>query len=297
MFLLEDIYSYKEFETINTIFQTILDEYVIENKNKSTESYINIKVDSKLDGMLVRIQNLINKVFNIRSVISIDNKNPNKFTYGMCVFLTHDEINSLVEDVRSNEKTGYVFHKSKEIVINIEEGLLKFCKKFDMNGKHLTAILLHEIGHKALIKTQVEIDRNGNVKRWGIFGISFYTSMLLLPNIVLASLILLASFVTMNMLSITNYSAVEGVSDSFAVNYGYGKEIYEVIHIMENAINGTSLTKKSGLINWFQRQMNLFFQRKTIILKTVEMEIRNKNNSNEQIVELKKILKNINEYK
>lgn len=298
--LLEEVYSVNDLSTIDSLFQQILDRYVVENTTayslKGIQRYKNIKDvhDKKFESMLIKIEKILDKTFNLKSRIAVDISRPNSLSYGACIFLTKEEAKGIAEEAIKDKETGYKFIKRREANMYIEEGFLKLCKFRGLTGRHITAVILHEIGHKVYLPVQKKLNAEGKIIELVIAGISIPSTILSLisPIPAIAALIMVSYVYSSTLVSIRYYSKSEAWSDKFAVKYGYGKEIYETMAEFEMVMSG-KIKKDRNIFTWISNQFSATYLRRQLIKRELIKEMNDPENGEEMRKAIKEILKQI----
>ena len=321
----EEVYNVKEFREIDNCFQRLIDSLVESpeikksrevgiNSNKSKYKFI---LEEKIiDTEFTKIEKIVKKVFNIDLNIKLDLKTKN-LEYFACIFITKDDVKkatSNIEEIIKDEKYGYHYIKIKKAECLFQWQTFVYIKQVNENpknyncekitGKHLTAVLLHELGHKIYLKFAYNKSKDD-----GSFLISindnkpkiikttsqnkkknFAEIVALTVSLILFYIVTLGFGALIDYNRTKEYSRVEGYSDRLAIKYGYGKEIYQFFLAIEKNINGMIVTKKSPFIYRFA---NATYMRKNEMKANIQREINDPSNNKQQIESLKQILKYI----
>lgn len=311
--LQEAVYNPMPLADIDKAFQTILDECVVsEGSSRDAEKDFTLKLDKKLDEQLTIIEKSVKKIFNIDLNIKIDTKTK-RLEYFACIFLTEDDIRKAkkeIEEIILDEKFGYHYIQVKKAECYFQYQTFFYVKNFNgetiLNGKHLTAILLHEIGHKVYLKLAYHKEKDdyyslsindGKKSRIAIPSNETKGKKLteLAASFITLVLVYLASTIINIYLEVSNtkeYTRIEGYSDRLAIQYGYGKEIYQFFLTIELWTKGKLTTDKSFI---FTRKTDANYIRRSEMKKAIIREINDSRNSAQQIKMLKSILKFIEE--
>jgi hypothetical protein len=266
--LLEEIYSRPELKQIDKLFDEIL-EVLPSDDFKHPIFKKNFK---KMEGILKR-------VFNIHCKIFLDLSLNKYITYGMAIYPSYEEMKNQYLDAIET-KNGFKLINSHNVSIEIESNLLNYFKEKNLNGRDLTAIIIHEIGHKVYVKTQRDIYfKEFNEKRKAIIigtASSSVTIPLALVNPIVTfvglAMVFFGTNTFLDYIRIKNYSNREIYSDSLAVKYGYGAEIYRVLKILQEEDN--RMHKKSNIrfIDWIRKNFNFYYLRRKGIIEVLKKE-------------------------
>jgi len=270
--LLETVYSRPELDIVDSLFQKILDE--ITTKSTNFES-------STMKKSCEKIALLIGKIFNFNCKIFIDNTMKNYVTYGMAVYPSYEEMKGQIADALEDKKKGFQLISCNNVSIELDTAFLKYAKKVNLTGRHLTAVMLHEIGHKVFVKSQCDIRQGGEDENNATAVIGFLGMSLMIPlaavnaiasiSMIVLCYILMSNFITAS--SIKTYSKSEGLSDSLPVKYGYGAEIYQVMKVLEEEENVNKSNSKIKFVNNIKKNFNFFYLRRKYIIEVVQKEL------------------------
>lgn len=169
--LSEDMYSHNRsrLAKVDELFDKVLSAVNVEDWRSSDR----VVMQKNLDKITV----LVNKIFNIDMNLSLDVKatKPKSVAY---TTYTEDVINvfeSQVQEIIIDQKFGYSFIELKKVDVAFElVALQKFLKigtitskdgqSFKFEGRHMTSILLHEIGHNVFIPFYFDQDNDKNYR-------------------------------------------------------------------------------------------------------------------------------------
>jgi hypothetical protein len=273
------------------------------------KNYENIKVDGEINKILKNIQNYYNKIFNMNIKLHLDTKRrirPYGFAY---ILIERSDVEEAMSEIQKTITTddGYKFLKIQNADIYIEEYLLRFIKTYNdsFSGRNLTAIILHEIGHKLFLKVNCKKSSNDRVKVTisnitgiAILMVSFIVAATDQGNISISKkitgiIIGIISFTSSTMLSsiisIKSYYKTEGNCDNVAAKYGYGKEIYDFFFKLEKIYNGSIVTKRNKIKKLFSADYN----RRELIYRYLKLELNDPDNSEETKKRISEILLDI----
>lgn len=313
----EDIFlgNASELHKVDGLFQDLLDLVELEERG------ISKKNKSYADNILKEIKVIIDKMFNINMSLSIDYKVKSPSSVAYTVF-SKDIIKvfeSKVKEILISKETGYNFIKLRKLNVAFENVALAYFKypeelsrhkikanlvKFE--GRHLTEILLHEIGHNVFISYYVKNNNGGRVFKFdtNVFNmkpVTVYDNMsprvldalvLSLVTIWLSAIGLSFSafFIINDRFGSNNYMRIEGTANNLVVQYGYSKELYDT-SVAINAIftgNGNLFNRIIDRITWG------IYGYQGIIMSDVyamlQTELRNPNNSPKDIEHIEEVL-------
>lgn len=169
--LSEDMYSHNRSRLVKVdeLFDRVLSAVNVDDWRSSDR----VVMQKNLDKITV----LVNKIFNIDMNLSLDVKatKPKSVAY---TAYTEDVINvfeSQVQEIIIDQKFGYSFIELKKVDVAFElVALQKFLKigtitskdgqSFKFEGRHMTSILLHEIGHNVFIPFYFDQDNDKNYR-------------------------------------------------------------------------------------------------------------------------------------
>lgn len=308
----ENMYSVKDLEKIDNAFDEILDKCaVIENPSRtSKKKYVLTNMDI-LDKNLTIVEKTVKKIFNIDLNIEIDTKTA-KLEYFACIYITNEDIKNVkknVKEIIEDEKFGLHYIKVKKADMMFQAQSFFYVKDFNserhLNGRHLTAILLHEIGHKIYLKLAYNKNAEGdyllsiNDSKEKSFKVKDNNKSKKLVEVAVAAVALFLSYLALTVMSYVQaifntkeYTRVESYSDRLAIQYGYGKEIYQFFLTIELWSKGRLTTDKSFFL---RKLLDADYIRRKEMKNNIIKEINNGNNTKEQIRMLKEILKFIEE--
>ena len=309
----ENVYDVKDLNKIDNAFNEIIDKCAIIEEDRTGKKYT-FKNPEILDKNLSIIEKTIKKIFNIELNIKIDVKTP-KLKYFACIYITDEDIENVKNDIKEiieDEKFGLHYLKVKKADILFQVHSFFYVKDFNserkLNGRHLTSILLHEIGHKIYLKLAYNKNAKGDYllsindsKEVGfkIYGKKDKNTKKKLNEIVACSILIVLSWLAMTITSYVSsifntkeYTRVESYSDRLAIQYGYGKEIYQFFLTIELWSKGKLTTNKSFFLT---KLLDADYIRRKEMKSNIVKEINNGNNTKEQIKMLKEILKFIEE--
>jgi len=244
------------------------------------------------------LETLTDKMFNTDCTFYLDTR-PN-IEYCACILLTPQDYKKIAEEIMENGE-GYYFKTIRKTTIYFQEALFLFMKYYKMDARILTAILLHEIGHKVFLKVNTEIERKDNkvnlIFTLGI-GVSFIITYggiaAALPIPALIGLVLtILIYILWVFYANKNgmYIDTESNCDSMAVKYGYSTEIFSFFSILVEVFVG-----KGGHVKVTNKryQYETSLNRLENIKKNIRIQMDDKTTSKEDKEFLKKQLDEIN---
>lgn len=290
MFLLETVYEVPELKKVDAHFKFLMDHY---------KSPLNFEDNPEFKIRMNEIARIMSKIFNIDCKLFYDNTNKGHITFGMAIWPSYEEFKRKALDAVKTKK-GFKMKECNNVSVEIDSAFFDSCVKSPiMNEKHMTAVLLHEFGHKLFTNAQDKEYEKMLIKRLpGPADIAIKVAMVLLTlgivTIPLAILILYKYCAKLAILNdIDQYSRAEGLSDDTAVYYGYGKEKYEVLKFLGDEMNYKVKKSRFELLNWLRVKENYIYLRKKNVIKIIEKEANNPENSSAIRNEYKKALKDI----
>lgn len=228
---------------------------------------------SKNEALTRRIQLALNKEFNCncQGVYILDN-NMDKYFFGACIIPTEDECYKIIDNmVRADENIK--FERCSSFVINIDSKLL-----YDVcaTPREVTAVLLHEIGHKAF----------SAIKKVELKQKLIYSSMeqgvepsQIREKYIACKGVLMTPVINMFTSSFTSIGLIKEIgADSFAIRYGYGRDLADLLAKLKEIDSRRSLFVKGrksdddALMKWSIDNMINFSMRRKSILRTLERQ-------------------------
>ena len=204
--------------------------YKLQSAIQFDECFDNILKGKNIEQQLIKLERLLKDEFNIDAKIKIPKRSP-KELYGMRVYPSKEELKRMALEVIETKK-GLKFVKCKGVVIEIDRKLLN--PKIGITNRELTAILLHEIGHKIYsndhIKEYNEYLRRAAIASIGGWSIIIFATTTLASAIIISSLLSFYHNINTRILS----DNTEIKADSLPVKYGYAVEISSSLKKLSN---------------------------------------------------------------
>lgn len=290
----EEVFRREETTRIDAEFRKII-KFVKENDIKTLAS---TDLNTRFGSELKAIETLIFKLFNAKIIFKFDDaSNPRVLSYGMMIFPSMQELKGKIRDAVEKEKEGFYLRSCTNVLVVMDLGVLTLIKKEDFNERHLTAILLHELGHKVYVRSQNDIRVRGSENQFllSILGITVTVSIPVLP--VILPFIFLAGIYGMLQYNATNtYVQSEHLSDLTAVKYGYGTETYQLM----DSFYRLTQRKKDTKIKALKVMLNILNSskmRRDEVEKAIKKELNDSKNSPTEKKLLKNALEEINKIK
>jgi hypothetical protein len=201
--LKEDLIKSKNIDEVNKVFKNILD-------------------GKSIDKNLKKLEKLLNKEFNIETHIEMSHPDKeSQGVYGAKVFPSKEELHGIAYKIE--QKDGkYKFSRFKDVIIILDRKIFGNRQErfIDTTPEELTAVLLHEIGHKVF---PLEFTPLVFMKWFSslIINIVALTAMISVIGIAIAILLFMFSA------NLNNDIYLEGEynADSLSVKYGYGPDL------------------------------------------------------------------------
>lgn len=236
-----------------------------------------------LDKEFYKIEDLIGKIFDIKFNFYVDTTNQTCWpSFIACTEITSRDMREISSKILE-DGAGYHFYKLKKVKIWMEKSFFDLSKMTGFNGRHLTSILLHEIGHHVFLKVNVDIERKKSQQEVTVNELKLVSSIFMITLVLLpiglaiyALAYQLAKYETLNSLKYVN---TESNCDSVAVKYGYSKEIYEIFSYCAGPSN-----KEKEKFNWSLYRLERIYE-------MTEKEINDPTNSPKNIKVLKEMKK------
>lgn len=291
----EEIYRRPETSLIDAEFKVILDWFSNED-NKYKVRKDKYDVDEHFKKQLSNIEKHIKSLLNAKIILRFDRASKfDRLSFGMCIFPSNEEMHNKIRAEIEKPKKGFYLYECNNCTVFIDFYMIQMCIENKLGPKALTAVLLHELGHKVYVKKQNDIRRNGNTKdvlddetrknvnrgemAKNISGIIIFLGNLpiCVVNIgesnskikkivtiavgVISLLIGSGLAIIGNLLApyylddITTYVESEGLSDLLAVKYGYGYEIAKTMDIFY-AKSKTKINNLNKILRFFKKHSN-----------------------------------------
>jgi Zn-dependent protease with chaperone function len=200
----------------------ILNEvYRDDRLNLVDAEFTKLSKDQRQTKPLSEIAELVKEIFNMECAVELP-RNPNKF-FGMQVHPSQEEVMGVALAVARGEN-GERFKHCTGVVIVIDEQLFHH----DFTPREMTAMLLHEVGHKLRYKEEVNLTMGEMSAQLAALG--FGVGLLALAPGVAGVLVTAAGvMLTTSFVSALKGTAVESAADDVAIRYGYGEEIHSAL--------------------------------------------------------------------
>lgn len=182
------------------------------------------------------IEQQLNTLFNIHVKVNIEDK---PFIYGMMVYPSYEEVKEIEYKVLPVSNGEFMFDQLHSLYIDIDPKLLAIA-----NDAECVAILLHEIGHKALSYDRKNIV---NAMTTSLFKQESLMKRFVIIKYAISSSIFLSPW----------FLRKEAISDSFAINCGYGSELQsglaKILKAYPERFDTVSVTFLKSRLNQIQR--------------------------------------------
>lgn len=290
----EEIWHRDEVEKITQEFQIMLDYF---KKGDNLKKHKSTDLNKRFSSNLNNIAKLIDKLMNVDLRIIFDQDTKlNRLSYGMCIWCSTAEMAGKLRDAIAKKNEGFYLRNCKGSQIWMDMGFWNLVLVRKLTAKHLTAVLLHELGHKVYVKSQNEILASSSAEsellNIIVCGISLTIPIALGGSIIglaCAAIGLIISGGITSVMQTKGYVGSESKSDSVAVSYGYGAEIYEVLDLFY------SLTQYRGkkfmkVFNTIFNKVNSSKMRRDNVIKFLEQELNDPKNSKREKENLKKLI-------
>jgi hypothetical protein len=271
--LLEEIYNRPELTTVDKLFQEIMDNLPSQDFKKPV-----------FKNNLAKISKLMLKVFNVDCKIFLHPAMSNNISFGMRIFPSYEEMKGQFLDAMEKSKEGFKLIDCHNVSIEIDGAFLNHVKKNNGTARELTAVLIHEIGHKVYVKVQKDIySKEYDLTRGKSVSIrvnrakiirnmmSDINPVLMFGNVLMA---FIGTSSIKDLLSIKYYSEREIYSDSLAVSYGYGKEIYNTLTMLQKEAKAQYQSRPKKIFDWFEKNLNYYYLRRKGVIEFLKKEYK-----------------------
>lgn len=235
-----------------------------------------IQSGSSTDEMCRKIQLAINKEFNAncQGVYVIDN-NTNNYFFGACIIPTEEECYKIIDNLTRGDE-NVKFERCSSFIINLDSKLL-----YDVAAtpKEIVAVLLHEIGHKTFSSLQkvklkeklIEVSMEEGIEPSKMKQTYIGCKYILMTPVINCFTSCFSSIGLLNEIG----------SDSFAVRYGYGRELASLIKKLMELDTRKNLFRKDRkvdedtlLVKWSVTSMINFAIRRKAILRDLQSQTK-----------------------
>jgi hypothetical protein len=258
----------------------ILNEMMYKPKNTKImdDCFANLLKNKNVESSLRTLEKVVKKEFNMDStIIRIVEVNPkSNYFFGMRVFPSKEELEGMALEIVTNKNKEIQFKKCTNIIIEIDSKIITKNDYFEepFTPRELTAVLLHEIGHKIYSKEHFAVARKYSLINFLSIGGAVLGAAATTFGVAIVVFGLLLSFMVVT--SRAQSDTTEKYADSFPVRYGYGKEIYSVLYKIGN-INRSKKQDETTLSKWYEwsfGQLTHLGVRKKGIIEVIEKEIK-----------------------
>jgi hypothetical protein len=243
--------------------------------------FTELKKGKNINSNVKELSKILKKEFNIQAKVELI-KEYNQF-FGMRIYPAREEIRDMVVKIIDKDNENPKFEMCTNVIIELDHKI--FDSSFiDFDPKELTAIMIHEIGHKAFsVKTQ-EIIRSHYKKQSAALGLSVISLAFAPAVYALITIPVLMIFSSLN--NFKTFTDIEIAADSFSIKYGYGDYAYSGLNKISK-LDGASFIDDQGrrrMIRWSLSSAIHLALRKNALIKEIEEEIKNSNSDYEKEV-------------
>lgn len=292
----EEIFNREETKLIDQEFKIINDWY----QSVDIKTVLNTDLNIKFQKELSNIEKHILKLFNAKIIFKFDDaSNPKVLNYGMMIFPSMQELKGKIRDAVEKNKEGFYLRSCSNVLVVMDLGLLTLLKKYEKNERYLTAVILHELGHKIYVKSQHEVRQKAQdtntLIALTVFGMSFVISFTALAFI-LPCIFMIGGIQVMNIVNTKAYVDSEHLSDVIGVKYGYGSETYELMDMFYN-LTKDKRNSKIKIVRQMANMWNASKMRRDEVEKALKKELQDPRNSKVQKDLIKSSLKELQKVK
>lgn len=289
--LLEEIYNRPELNEVDNLFAEIM-------KYCPSEDFKNPVIKKNL----IKIATIMKKVFNVDCKIFLHPALNSYITFGMRIFPSYEEMKNQIVDAIEKPKIGFNLISCNNVSIEIDGVFLNEMAKEKRSPREMTAVLIHEIGHKVYVRIQRDIYSKeydmieSNKVSVRVNRAKFIRSILPDTNPITTFANVLMAFMGTSsiteLLRIRFYSEREIHSDSLAVSYGYGKEMFSVLTVLQKKSSSEYVSTSKKILDWFEKNMNFYYLRRKGVIEFLKREY-NKSDSPIEKENIKKLLNDL----
>lgn len=298
----------------------------------------------KIDDIMAKITKVVAGIFNLNLDMAVDWKRNGRiqnFAYTQITEDIYRKIFSDLKEVYVSKKYGYHFVKMTDVNVRFEAAIFKEIAKINsglsmiegftkFTGRHLTEILLHEIGHNVFIFYHLDYDEatkkytfeapnipkivmpeslkfvpNILEKFFSISSFLFFTIAAAMMSAGIVGLLSFGFAITGIVSSIFaqkygfknfkgRYMEIEGHANNLPFQYGYGQEILESTIYIPYMTDREYLRRNIKRYREIQKQWPYQTMIVRDVLKMIEEEQKNPDITPEGKAYLKKLLDYVN---
>ena len=291
------------------------------------------KNKGKANQLLRKIKAICDKMFNIDLDIQIDYNRPTVHNIAYTYFNedTIELINSEIKHIVINKETGYHMINKRYVNMFFENQGLRYLKYLKLShvrsnsrkeipdleefkGRHLTSILLHELGHHVFFPFYFDQKNDGSYEiqvgdhepfivhedKFNVKGVNVTIAVLAYISAVVAismgfvalgyAAVILFSM-TSNNIQMSDYMRNEKNANTLPFQYGYVEELFDDTVRIKWIQDGNKLFNIGDKFRKIFKRGGSEYQSVITadLLKILDKEIKNSNNTKEQIRYLEKM--------
>jgi Peptidase family M48 len=269
--LLEAIYHRPELDEMDKCFEEILS--LLPDKTFTNPRF---KVN------ITKIEKILKKVFNVECRIFLHPMMNDRVTYGMRIFPSYEEMKGQYLDALEDEDKGFQLIDCHNVSIEMEGSFLNFLKKNGGTARMMSAVMIHEIGHKVYVRVQNQLygkegQTQGTAIAIGLGGI-ITGGVLSAVNPAIGLTAMLIAFLGtssfMDFVATKYYSEREIYSDSLAVRYGYGNEMYQTLSLLQQEAKRNHTKNPVKFLDWLNKNLNYYYLRRKGVIDILRQELK-----------------------
>jgi hypothetical protein len=252
--------------------------YSLLTKDRIEKCFTNILKDYKNPLYSKDLEKLLKTEFNLENVTVriIKIENPNVCFFGARIFPSKQELEDIavevVELVKENKEEFIYLKKCENIIIEIDSRC--FTEDLKLTARELTAMILHEIGHKVYLSESLKVYYKNIIQNQTIKTL-LLSSFFVLPVSVINCGIILSIIMFFNSIYKKKvYVDVEGFADKLVVEYGYGVELDSLFTKIYTRYQKQDTHTIFLFLKWIFGK-DSFILRKKNIIKILEKELKN----------------------
>jgi len=270
--------------------------YSLLTKDGIEKCFINILKDYKNPLYSKDLEKLLKTEFNLENVTVriIKVENPNVCFFGARIFPSKQELEDItvevVELVKENKEEFIYLKKCENIIIEIDSRC--FTEDLKLTARELTAMILHEIGHKVYLSESLKVYYKNIIQNQTIKTL-LLSSFFVLPVSIINCGIIFSIIMFFNSIYKKKvYVDVENFADKLVIEYGYGVELDSLFTKIYTKYQKQDTHTIFLFLKWIFNK-DSFALRKKNIIEILEKELKNTESIYEKeiIEEQLKILK------
>jgi hypothetical protein len=259
MYLMEKVYEEPRLDAVDQCFANIIGKCKRSNRPDCSS-------DLEMLGGLMR------EVFGIQCVVEIYPASPGDKFFFMSCSPSVEDIMQVSNGMARGEK-GITFDRLTGVVVTLDGKALDRAADGAFTAKEMTAVLLHEVGHKADLKGESNWATAYLATQLVLLGLTG-AALAVIPGAGAVIAIPLAFILSSGFVEEMRRSKIEQSADSMAISYGYGPELHSVLKKLGAMAESQRDTQTERKVQWAATTLLSFHHRRAEIIRELERELR-----------------------